>query len=208
MNELKIYEKVKILAEKKGTSVRRIEKDLGFGERYISKVDAHTPPLDNVKKIADYFSIGIDELIGNKTSADLKICDMPQGYDLPEGQFDGQLFYLIPRQSEEHQDIRGLYKFNGSAWHKIGDLSSGILDVNSLIAYFFKLYIFSISAPCNFSDGLNVFSKTAPVITFFNFVLTNAAPFPGFTCWNSTTLNTFPSISNVVPFLKSPANII
>ena len=35
--------------------------------------------------------------------------------------------------------------------------------------------------------------------------ITKAEPFPGFTCWNSTTLNTFPSISNVVPFLKSPA---
>ena len=51
----------------------------------------------------------------------------------------------------------------------------------------------------------SVFSSVAPVITFFNFVLTNADPFPGFTCWNSTTLKTFPSISNVVPFLKSPA---
>ena len=32
------------------------------------------------------------------------------------------------------------------------------------------------------NKGTKVFSKTAPVITFFNFVLTNAEPFPGFTC--------------------------
>jgi len=56
------------------------------------------------------------------------------------------------------------------------------------------------------SHGTHVsYSTTAPVITFFIFVLTKAAPFPGFTCWNSITCMTFPSISNVTPFLKSPA---
>ena len=55
----------------------------------------------------------------------------------------------------------------------------------------------------NISYETEIEKETA--IDIFNFVLTKAAPFPGFTCWNSTTLNTFPSISNVVPFLKSPA---
>ena len=58
------------------------------------------------------------------------------------------------------------------------------------------------------SVGLNVFSVTAPEITLRILVRTNAAPFPGFTCWNSIICTTFPSISNVTPFLKSPAEII
>ena len=57
----------------------------------------------------------------------------------------------------------------------------------------------------NLSVGLKVFSTTAPEMTFLSFVRTKAAPLPGFTCWNSITCITFPSISNVIPFLKSPA---
>ena len=43
---------------------------------------------------------------------------------------------------------------------------------------------------------------------FFVLVRTKAAPLPGLTCWNSTTCITWPSISKVTPFLKSPAVII
>mgnify|MGYP005966126503 CR=1 FL=1 len=42
-----------------------------------------------------------------------------------------------------------------------------------------------INAVGYLSLGLKVFSTTAPVITFLIFVLTKAAPLPGFTCWNS-----------------------
>src|SRR5262245_41350598 len=44
---------------------------------------------------------------------------------------------------------------------------------------------------------------TAPVFTLRSFVRTKAPPFPGFTCWNSTTWNKTPSSSRVMPFLKS-----
>ena len=60
----------------------------------------------------------------------------------------------------------------------------------------------------NFAVGLKEVSVTAPVMTFFILVRTKAAPLPGLTCWNSMTCMTWPSISKVTPFLKSPAVII
>jgi hypothetical protein len=48
----------------------------------------------------------------------------------------------------------------------------------------------------------------APVITFLYLVRTKAAPLPGFTCWNSTTVQTLPSFSKVTPLRKSPAVIV
>ena len=52
-------------------------------------------------------------------------------------------------------------------------------------------------------------SITAPEITFLYLVRTNAAPLPGFTCWNSMTCRTLPCPSSkVIPFLKSPATTI
>ena len=66
----------------------------------------------------------------------------------------------------------------------------------------------SMVASSNFAVGLKEVSVTAPVMTFFILVRTKAAPLPGLTCWNSTTCITWPSISKVTPFLKSPAVII
>src|SRR5699024_11502992 len=70
---------------------------------------------------------------------------------------------------------------------------------------FFSLFFFFQAEDGIRDRNVTGVQTCALPISFFIFVLTNAEPFPGFTCWNSTTLNTFPSISNVVPFLKSPA---
>lgn len=58
------------------------------------------------------------------------------------------------------------------------------------------------------SVGLKERSTTAPVITFLILVRTKAAPLPGLTCWKSTMVQTPPSHSTVMPFLKSPAVIM
>ena len=63
----------------------------------------------------------------------------------------------------------------------------------------------SMKAVGYLSLGLKVRSVTAPDITLRILVRTKAAPLPGFTCWNSIMEYTFPSISKVTPFLKSPA---
>src|SRR6187551_913758 len=56
--------------------------------------------------------------------------------------------------------------------------------------------------------ALKVLSTTLPVSTFFSVVRTKAPPFPGFTCWNSTTWNRPSSSSRHMPFLKSEVEII
>src|SRR5690606_20338128 len=53
------------------------------------------------------------------------------------------------------------------------------------------------------APALNVRSMTLPVTTFLSFVRTNAPPLPGLTCWNSTTLQSCPSILMTTPFLMS-----
>src|SRR3712207_2644784 len=60
----------------------------------------------------------------------------------------------------------------------------------------------TIASP-TFTPALNVRSTTEPDLTFRSFVRTKAPPLPGFTCWNSTTWNSVPSRSSVIPFLKS-----
>src|SRR6202020_1782906 len=61
----------------------------------------------------------------------------------------------------------------------------------------------SMIACSSFSSARYVRSITAPLRTFFSFVRTKAPPLPGFTCWNSTTLNNPSGRSRLMPFFKS-----
>src|SRR6266568_1388467 len=61
----------------------------------------------------------------------------------------------------------------------------------------------SMIACSSFSSARYVRSSTAPVRTFFSFVRTNAPPLPGFTCWKSTTPQSWPSRLSVMPFFRS-----
>src|SRR5712691_590139 len=53
------------------------------------------------------------------------------------------------------------------------------------------------------TPALKVRSTTFPLSTFFSLVRTNAPPLPGLTCWKSTTLQSWPSMLRVMPFLRS-----
>src|SRR3974390_1911582 len=62
---------------------------------------------------------------------------------------------------------------------------------------------FSMMACSSFSSARYVRSITAPLRTFLSLVRTKAPPLPGFTCWNSTTLNRPSGRSRLMPFFRS-----
>src|SRR4051794_25080019 len=61
----------------------------------------------------------------------------------------------------------------------------------------------STVAVSTFVPALKVRSTTLPDITFLSVVRTNAPPLPGLTCWNSTTVQSWPSRLRTSPFLRS-----
>src|SRR5215510_8377922 len=61
----------------------------------------------------------------------------------------------------------------------------------------------STLAVSTFTPALNVLSTTLPDSTCLSFVRTNAGPFPGLTCWNSTTDQSCPSRFSTRPFFRS-----
>lgn len=79
---LKIYE----VAKAKHISIRKMERDLGYPERTISKMDIHDPSIERVKEIANYLEVSIDLLTENeqpeKSIADMD--DLRYLHDNPE----------------------------------------------------------------------------------------------------------------------------
>lgn len=59
-----LYNKIKILASKHEISIRSLEEKLGFGNGTIRRWQTQTPGIDKVLKVADYFDVSIDYLLG------------------------------------------------------------------------------------------------------------------------------------------------
>ena len=61
-----ILDNVRTLCEKKGISIWKIEKDLGFSNRSISKWNDSDPGVSKVQKVADYLGVPIEKLLEEK----------------------------------------------------------------------------------------------------------------------------------------------
>lgn len=62
-------ERIQALCKEKGISVNKLEKDLGFGTGYVSKLGKSTPNTAKIKLIADYFNVSVDYLMTGEESS-------------------------------------------------------------------------------------------------------------------------------------------
>lgn len=69
------YEKIKELTMKKKISVRELEKRLGYSNGYFSKWKTVSPNSDGLSKVADYFGVSTDYLLGRTDDPQLKHYD-------------------------------------------------------------------------------------------------------------------------------------
>lgn len=60
-----IYNNIKAVCKSRGVSISKLEEDLGFTRSSLYKWDRHQLSIGNLKKVADYFNITVDELISD-----------------------------------------------------------------------------------------------------------------------------------------------
>lgn len=58
------YEKIKELATEKGMSIRELEINLGYSNGYFGKWKKVSPNSEGLRKVADYFNVSVDYLLG------------------------------------------------------------------------------------------------------------------------------------------------
>ena len=58
-----LFDNIKQLCEKKGISIWKLERDLGFSNRSISKWNKTDPGIRKVQKVADYLGVAIENLL-------------------------------------------------------------------------------------------------------------------------------------------------
>lgn len=63
---MNLYERVKNLADDKGLAISRLEQELEFGNGTIRKWAKTIPSGDRLEKVADYFHVSVDYLLGRE----------------------------------------------------------------------------------------------------------------------------------------------
>lgn len=66
-----VFERIQDLAKKQGKSVKDVSRDLGFGESTIYKWKTQSPKAKDLEKIADYFGVSVDFLLGREEKISL-----------------------------------------------------------------------------------------------------------------------------------------
>lgn len=69
-----LYEKIKELAFAKNISISRLEEELGFANASLKRWRSSNPGADKLTKVADYFHVSVDYLLGRE---DLTISKQP-----------------------------------------------------------------------------------------------------------------------------------
>ncbi|HHT7733602.1 TPA: helix-turn-helix domain-containing protein [Streptococcus suis] len=98
------FEKIKELCKKQGISLNQLEDKLGFSQNYIYSMKKGNPKVDNLQKIADYFNVSTDYLLGRtdnpRIASDSNVSEIDLKKDAAES-----FFYDGHELNEEDLDL-------------------------------------------------------------------------------------------------------
>ena len=59
-----LVDRIQDLCNSKGTTIAALERELGFGKGLIRTWKTGSPSSDKLQKVADFFSVSLDQLVG------------------------------------------------------------------------------------------------------------------------------------------------
>ena len=58
-----IFQNILGLCKERGVSISRLEREIGLGNATVRGWENSSPTVDNLKLVADYFGVTVDELL-------------------------------------------------------------------------------------------------------------------------------------------------
>lgn len=103
---MNVFDRIKSLADKQGISVSKVALDLGFSENLFYQWKKSSPKSDRLEKVADYFNVSVDYLLGR--SENMNNIDMDTKL---ERMMDNAMSYDgKPISDEDRPIIKGILK--------------------------------------------------------------------------------------------------
>lgn len=103
-------EKIKLLCKDKGIAISRMERDLGFGNGYISQLRKGSLPADRLIKVSEYFKVPTDWLLYDNDTA---IPENPTSGDPLFGTWQGH------EHSDEYMPLSSHEKLLLDTWRSV-----------------------------------------------------------------------------------------
>lgn len=97
-----IVERIKKLCESRKITIAELERRTDLKNSTIYRWDTNKPSIDKIQKVADYFDVSIDYLLGRNDEAEFQaFINDPELY----------VWYKeLPSREEELQDLRELWE--------------------------------------------------------------------------------------------------
>lgn len=73
--DITTVDRIRVLAKGKGMSLPVLESTLGLGNGTVSRWNKSAPNTDKLSKVADYFHVSIDYLLGREQNKTLPECE-------------------------------------------------------------------------------------------------------------------------------------
>jgi transcriptional regulator with XRE-family HTH domain len=98
---MSIVENIKLLCKNANTSIPKLEKELNFGNGSIYNWDKNSPATERLQKVADYFKVSTDYLLGKNefTTPSGRYINVPLDKETME------IMFQIPLLSETNKKI-------------------------------------------------------------------------------------------------------
>lgn len=58
-----ILENIQALCNMRGITIKRLEKETGIANGTIARWGTRSPRVENIKKVADFFDVSVDEML-------------------------------------------------------------------------------------------------------------------------------------------------
>lgn len=97
-----IVDRIRELCASRGMTLTGLETELGIGRGIIKRWEKSSPNMDNIQKVADYFHVSVDYLLGREETKKAQVVAFQRAADggMSEDELDDILSYAKFRYPE------------------------------------------------------------------------------------------------------------
>lgn len=122
------FERIKLLAKKQGKSLQKVSSDLGFGDNYLYTLKKQKPKSDSLEKLADYFHVSVDYLLGREKKTILNRAPRKHRTIETKIKYSGTTNKRVDILGIKRMSFFSEKELKNAILHKL-DIESSILDV-------------------------------------------------------------------------------
>lgn len=75
-NNMELLKKIRVLCAEQGISVSKLERECGFSKNSVIKWSKNMPSGDKILRVAQYFGVTVDYLLGNNQTQESELPEM------------------------------------------------------------------------------------------------------------------------------------